>query len=115
MPKEPPAAVIMMMMAAELSDLPTQPVVESISLSNFFGRVNARTMPMSSATTGSPMKPMTFAKPPSPNGADGKEDTDLRTISSSGITTGRKERVAEGACLTFSTMSASVSLGSGSM
>ena len=114
-PKDPPAAVIRMMMAAEDRDLPTHPVVESISLSNFFGRVKDSTIPMSRATTGSPMKLITVAKVPLPKGSEGKDATDFSTMSTRGMTTGRKDFVADGACATFSTMSASLSLGAGSM
>ena len=91
------------------------PVVESISLSNFLGRVNDSTIPIRRAVTGSPIKPRTVARVPVPNGAEGNEDTDFNTMRTRGITTGRKDFPAEGASLTFSTMSWSLSLGAGSI
>ena len=105
MPNEPPAAVIMIMTAADTSALPTQPVVESISRSNFLGSNSARATPISRAITGSPINPITALKFPVPKGFVGKSETDLSTINSNGTTIGRKDLTADGAFLTFSSIS----------
>ncbi len=104
-----------MITAADVRDFPTQPVVESNSLSNFLGKKNERTIPISNAITGSPMKSNTSAVTPSPNGAPGKSDIDLSTINTNGITTGMKERIADGASLELSSSTVISPFGSGSM
>ena len=101
MPNEPPAAVIIIMMAAESNDLPTHPVVESICKSNFFGSLKASTIPMSRATTGWPINPKSVLTTPVPKGLVGKSETDLNTISNSGTITGMKDLNADGALFYF--------------
>jgi hypothetical protein len=56
MPNAPPAPVIIIIIAAFTRALPTQPVVESILVSNFFGRVKAIMTPIIRAMLGSPIK-----------------------------------------------------------
>ena len=114
-PNEPPAPVIKIIIAADKCDLPTQPVVESISLSNFFGRRKAKNTPISSAITGSPINPKKVLKIPVPNGFVGKSETDLKTISNRGMIIGIKAFNAEGASFIFSIMSSSLLSGCGSI
>ena len=58
LPKEPPAAVIIIITAAELRDFPTHPPVDSISLLNLAGSVKDMNIPIRRAVTGCPMKPI---------------------------------------------------------
>ena len=52
LPKEPPAAVIIIITAAELRDFPTHPPVDSISLLNLAGSVKDMNIPIRRAVTG---------------------------------------------------------------
>ena len=101
----PPAPVIRIMTAAVNNDLPTQPVVESISRSNFLGKRKARSTPGNKAITGSPINQKRIFANPVPSGWVGKSETDFNTINRRGMIIGIKAFNADGASFIVSIMS----------
>lgn len=114
-PNEPPAPVIIIIIAASVRDCPTQPVVDNISLLSFLGSRKAIRTPIINAITGSPIKSKRVLKLPSPNGWLGKSAKDLNTMKIIGNMIGRNALIAEGASLIRAFISASESSGLGSI
>src|SRR4030042_1644295 len=114
-PNDPPAPVIIIIMAEPIRDCPTQPVVDNICISSFFGSRKARSVPIINAMTGSPIKLTTFLKLPCPNGCVGKSEIDFTTIRNIGNIIGVNALNAGGASLSWASISASDSSGLGSI
>lgn len=86
---------MMRIVAAASTASPTQPDAESISLVSLAGRRNARNTPISSATTGWPVKSITLTIltiQPSSSGWLTRRHTDCSRIRTSDATIGASDR-----------------------
>lgn len=102
-PKMPPAPVIKMMVAESVKAFPTQPSVDNMDFSSFFGSNRHKKKPMINAITGSPINEKIFFKTNCHPLSVKKTDRDLSTINIIGITIGKEDLISDGVLIVSAT------------